>query len=729
MLAGRLFVLTVVQGERHSERAEERLDTERFLPTWRGRLLDRNGRVIAEDVASYDAAVSYSFAKGTWATERAEEEARQALGKAKWRLLKKDERERAIAERLPKWRAEQARVVAALASRGGLPPDALQSRLAEIATRIDTTAASVHARTLAKRKERGLSLDVAAEPIREMREFHAVVSNVPPETANEFRKLSDQCPGGLIVIDAARRNNAWATVDIEIARDQLPRPIRTSVPLVMRMSDPLDSLRGSVRREVWAEDERRRPFERTLADGSVEIDLGGYRAGSDSIGARGFERRFEDELRGNRGQVSRRLDTDTEDRIEPKPGADVRVSIDAELQACVQAALDPRLGLTKVQSWQSHSSDLHPGEALPAAAVIVEVDSGEVLAAASTPTPEIVAASGTFVISANTANLNRALDGIYPPGSIVKPLVYLAGVAEGVVDESETIACNGHYFKDRKDVARCWIYRQQYKFATHSAPSGGPLAVENAIAYSCNIYFYTVAERLGAQRLCEWFTRFGLGANGGHVPSPAEAKAIDDRHDVFSTISLGIGQGALTVTPLELASAFAVIARGGRVLPPAWRRGENLGREAASESGRLPLFTTAVARTLEGLRRVTADPKGTANHMTYPDGARDPIIDVPGVRLWAKTGTAEAPPLKLDRDHDGTPESIATDADHAWCVALVGDDLSPGPRYAIAVLIEHGGGGGRTSGPVMAAVIRALVKQGYLGPRSGSPAIGVGAVR
>ena len=616
-----------------------------------------------------------------------------------------------------------------MARRGRLSPKELDARLADIASRIDAIAASVHARTLAKRKERGLSLDVNPEPIREMREFHALVRNIPTETANELRKISDQCPGGLLVIDGARRSTALASVDVEIERDQLPRPIRTSVPLVMQLTDPLDSLRGSVRREVWAEDEKRRPFERTLADGSVEIDLGGYRAGADSIGARGFERRFEGELRGTRGQVSRRLDTDTQVRVDPKPGMDVRVSIDAQLQARVQAALDPRLGLTRVQSWQSHSASLRIGDALPAAAVIVDVESGEILAAASTPTPEIVATPGPYVISAETANINRAIHGAYPPGSIVKPLVYLAGVAEGVVGETEKIACSGHYFKERTDVARCWIYRKQYQFATHSSRVNGPLDIENAIARSCNIYFYTVAERLGAQRLCEWFTRFGLGTLGGHVPSPADAEAIDDRHDVFAAVSLGIGQGALTVTPLELASAYATIARGGRVLPPTWRRGENLGSNDPSEATRLPLPPTAVARALDGLRRVASESYGTAHHMEYGDRSRDPIIDVAGVRLWAKTGTAEAPPMKLDRDRDGTPESIATDADHAWCVALVGDDLSPRPRYAIAVLIEHGGGGGRTSGPVMAAVIRALVKEGYLGPQSDRAVIGVGAVR
>lgn len=732
VLAVRLFVLTVVDGEGLADRAEQRLDTERLLPTWRGKLLDRKGRVIAEDVASYDAAVSYELAKGTWVRERAVEAARQAIGKAKWRALPAAARERAADDRMPEWQEAQARLFAALATRGGLSRSELEGKLHEIASRIDARAAAIHRQTLASRRERGLSVDIAPEPIREMREFHPVLRDLPTETANELRRLADACPGGIAIVDASRRSRAWETTEVEIPRDHLPRPVRASVPLVMQLADPLDALRGSIRRETWQEDLRRRPFERTLPDGTRAIDLGGYRAGTDSVGARGFERQFEDELRGTRGQVMRRLDTEEEVRVEPIPGRDVRLSIDAQLEVRVQAALDPRLGLTRVQSWQSHSDVLRIGDALPAAAVIIEVATGEVLAAASTPTPEVVAMPGPFVVGAATASLNRALDGAYPPGSIVKPLVYLAGVTEGAVGESEEIRCDGHFFKERTDVARCWIYRSQYKFATHSGRTGGPLAIEDAIARSCNIYFYTVASRLGAARLCNWYTRFGLGTMGGHVPTPEDAAGLDAHHDTFSTVALGIGQGSLTVTPLELASAYAMLARGGSVLSPSWRHvlvPHEAGAVGTAPTPRAPLSPTAVSRALEGLRRVVSEPYGTANHMDYGDGSRDPILDVPAVKLWAKTGTAEAAPLKIDRDGDGIAEGTGTDADHAWCVALVGDEYSTSPRYAVAVIVEHGGGGGRTSGPVMAAVIRALVSEGYLAPQSPLPIADAGAVR
>ncbi len=727
VLAVRLFVLTVVDGSALADRAEQRLDTERLLPTWRGKLLDRKGRVIAQDVASYDAAVSYELAKGTWVRERAVEAARQAIGKAKWRALPAPSRERAADERMPEWQEAQARLLGALANRGGLSRSELEGKLHEIASRIDARAAAVHDRTLASRKERGLSVDIAPEPIREMREFHPVLRDLPTETANELRRLADACPGGIAIVDAGRRSNAWETTEVEIPRDHLPRSIRTSVPMVMSLADPLDSLRGSVRRETWEADLRRRPFERTLPDGTTAVDLGGYRAGADSVGHRGFEQRFEDELRGLRGQVTKHLDTAEEFRIDPKPGADVRVSIDAQLQARVQAALDPRLGLTQVQEWQSPKAPMSMGDALPAAAVIIEVATGEVLAAASTPTPDIAATSGSFVLAADDANLNRALKGAYPPGSIVKPLVYLAGVAEGAIAEGESISCDGHFLKERKDVARCWIYRPPH-FATHSGRTGGPLAIEEALARSCNIYFYTVASRLGATRLCDWYTRFGLGTMGGQVPTPKAAAALDARHDTFSTVALGIGQGSLTVTPLELASAYAMLARGGSVIAPQWRhggQGSGIGGSAAVPTPRAPLSPTAVARVLEGLRCAVAEHYGTAHHMENGD----PILDVPSVKLWAKSGTAEAPPGKLDRNGDGVPDGTVTDADHAWCVALVGDEYSPSPRYAIAVIVEHGGSGGRTSGPVMAAVIRALVNEGYLGPRPLTPIADAGAVR
>ncbi len=706
LLVVRLFTLTVVQGSALAHAAEERLDVESLLPTWRGRLLDRKGQVLAQDVASYDAAASYPLAKGTWAAERARAQAKSDAAK-NWRKLTQPQRDALIALLLPAWQEKQTALLTVLSTRAGIAPSELQERLDAIASRIDAQGAAVFRRQRESRRALGQSTDVTPEPIREMREMHVIFQDVSSETARELRKIADLYPGAIEIVDSARRQQQWESREVEFARDHLPRPIRTSSEYVFKLDGALDQLVGSTRDETWKGDLERRPFERTNEDGRTEIDLGGYRAGRDTVGARGFERQFEDQLRGSRGQSIRRLDSSTQERIEPVPGKDVTVSIDAELQLRVQAALDPRCGLTSVQSWHTHSDALSTGEALPAAAVIVDVATGEVLAAASTPLPGTRAASGRTPMGSESASINRAIEAAYPPGSLVKPLVYLAAVAEGVVGEDERIECNGHFFKDRTDAARCWIYREKYKLTTHTKITGGPLGVEEALARSCNIYFYTLANRLGAAHLCEWYRRFGLGTMGGRVPTPEAATLVDARKDQFSTVSLGIGQGPVTVTPLELANAYAMIARGGSVRPPTFLRGEG------SMTAVFPFSPTSVARVLDGLRAVTSESYGTGHHMDYGDGSHDPIIEAPGVSVWAKTGTAEAPPLKIDRDGDGVVERTVTDADHAWCAALVAKQGEQVPRYAIAVLVEHGGGGGRTAGPVMGAVIRALTSEGY----------------
>lgn len=725
LLAIRLFTLTVVQGSAFAQAAEERLDVEKLLPTWRGKLLDRKGRVLSEDVPSYDVAVSYSLAKGMWARERAESSARADAGSG-WRKLKQLQRDEKIAQALPEWEQQQASLVEILATRSGVSQGEFEKNLNAIAAQIDEQAAAVFRRQIETRRARGQSLDVKPEPIREMHEMHVVFRDVVNEIAFEMRKLSDAYPGAIEIVDAVQRQTPWKCAEVEVPRANLPRPIRTSIPLVLKMDGALDQIVGSVRDEAWKEDLERRPFERTLEDGTTEVDLGGYRASRDTVGSRGMEKKFEDDLRGIRGESVRRLDSSQEDRTEPTPGKDVTLSIDAQLQMRVQAALDPRTGLTSVQSWHTHSDALSIGEALPAAAVIIDVATGEVLAAASTPLPQDQKRGGRSSMASETASINRAIEAAYPPGSLVKPLVYLAAVTEGLLREDEKIECNGHFFKDRTDAARCWIYRERYKFTTHTKLTGGPLGVEEALARSCNIYFYTLANRLGAKRLCEWYGRFGLGTLGGTIPSAKAAALVDSRHDQFSAVSLGIGQGPMTVTPLEMANAYAILARGGSVRSPSFLSGGN------KTSAVYTFSPTAVSRALDGLHRVVSESYGTGNHMDYGDGSHDAIIDTPGVRVWAKTGTAEAPPLKVDRDQDGVIERTVTDADHAWCATLVANEGDTTARYAIAVIVEHGGGGGRTAGPVMGAVIRALVSEGYLigdGTRNAREQVNAGAVR
>jgi penicillin-binding protein 2 len=124
----------------------------------------------------------------------------------------------------------------------------------------------------------------------------------------------------------------------------------------------------------------------------------------------------------------------------------------------------------------------------------------------------------------------------------------------------------------------------------------------------------------------------------------------------------------------------------------------------------------AVKRALEGLRQSVEAGHGTAHHVRYGDGTTEPIFQVPGVRVWGKTGTAQAPPLRLDQDGDGRGDRTVSGLDHAWFVGLAGDRADSVPRYAIAVVVEHGGSGGKTAGPVAEQVVHALLDEGYLGP-------------
>jgi penicillin-binding protein 2 len=750
IVSARLAWLTLVRSDELSVRAVERLDVERYLPSWRGRILDRKGRVLAEDVPSYDIAVTYPFATGEWVRRKAEDSARREAGRAAWRQMDASAREAAIARHRDDWKARESELMRALSSAMGISERDLESRLAEIVSTTERRASAVWARQRQRRIERGEPADRAPEPIREMVEPHVLVEGVPDALAFEMRRLADTMPGGVEVIDSTRRSYPWSSIEVEVDRSALPGHLRSSHPLTLRIDGAFDFVVGAMRDEVWQEDLERRPFERRDAQGMLDVDLGGYRAGRDAVGARGVERSAEDALRGLRGFVRRRVDTGSEERVEPVPGTDVTLSIDAALQARVQAALDPRTGLAQVQPWhagwrngQPRKGPLPVGTALAAAAVIVDIESGDVVAMASTPTPADAGELSDAERARRDPFIDRAAGGIYPPGSILKPLVYLAAVKEGVCREDEAFACNGHYFPGQPDVARCWIYRPHYGMATHSQKVGGPLGIEQSLARSCNITFYTLAARLGSRRMTAWYRDFGLGVApgsglgrevlgtdgsartvgeaAGSLPSPELLDRLESRGDAFTPILLGIGQGPLAWSPLQAANAYAAMARGGVWMPP--RLIIDGAGPVQRPSRDLELSDSAIARALEGLRRSVAESYGTGHHVEVSPGVQEPTVSVPGVKVWGKTGTAQSGALRVDIDEDGQVDSTITDADHAWFVGLAGSERDGRPRFAVAVLVEHGGGGGRTAGPVAAAVIRALVAEGYLGSSRARQAI------
>ncbi len=718
VLTGQMVRLSVVEGSERLAAAEAKLDLRRYLPTHRGQIVDRHGRVLAIDRASYDVAVQYEVITSAWPRNRAAAEAKKAAGGNRWRAMSPEQREEAINKCLPKWEAKCVLLWAEICRLGKVSPDEVQARLDAIKADVQTMAAVVwEQQRLDERIKYGITddqeHDFKTTPIREQTESHVVLPRVPDEVAFVFRKLDQQLPGMIEVQDSRRREYPWLNAEVILDRASLPKPIRSDHPMTVRVAGVADHILGSVREEVWAQDIERRPFHDPKTKKVVDLD--GYRRG-DIVGARGVENVFEDALRGRRGEVIERRDTGVQSRIEPTPGTDVRLTIDVLLQARVQAILSHQLGLTVVQPWH-HNAALPVGTPLNAAAVVIEVETGEILAMVSIPTVAMGELMSAEEAALNQWLVNRPVEAIYPPGSIIKPIVLAAAVTEGVHNLGSAIECTGHYFEDKKDAARCWIYREKNGFATH-----GSLHASEALGKSCNIFFYTLADRLGMDGLIKWFGYFGMGSpldvgllhtqvdsdgrvrrlgeSAGDVPSSARIADIRRNGQLTSAEAfMGIGQGPISWTPVQAANAYAMLARGGVVRDATLVSNDPRGsRPQRCED--LHLSWDLVATALEGLRQSVMERYGTGHHITYDDQTEERIINAEHVTVWAKTGTAQW--------------DIIRRLDHSWFVGLVGPQATGKPMHAIAVIVENGGSGGRCAGPVANQIVRALQAEGYL---------------
>ena len=270
---------------------------------------------------------------------------------------------------------------------------------------------------------------------------------------------------------------------------------------------------------------------------------------------------------GPRGEARSKVSSgaEPEKRIDPIPGKDVKLTLDVALQHDLyNALLDPAKHLLRGQDANDTKNHF-------VALVIMSLD-GQVLSMISLPTydPNQIDALRAQ-LNADEANrplANRALEG-YQPGSTVKPLLASAALTEGVITPETTITCNGYLFPNRPGSFRCSIYVETNGRVTH-----GPLQLEDAIAQSCNIYFYNVGRMLGLEKLSHWFDLYGLGRDtgfelresNGFIPT-TQALADPDAAKTES-LFLGIGQGRVNATPLQMANAYATLLRGGLDIAP-----------------------------------------------------------------------------------------------------------------------------------------------------------------
>jgi penicillin-binding protein 2 len=436
-------------------------------------------------------------------------------------------------------------------------------------------------------------------------------------------------------------------------------------------------------------------FEKMSAEERAKVNPLDYESG-DTLGATGLERAWESYLRGQRGWEKRVVDAygryrtgpeaerllDPPVKQPPIPGRDLRLTIDAELMQAIDRAMRP-----------------HPSGAV----VVVDVRTGRLLASYSKPDFDPNDLSGgvgrarvreTFErLSKDPLRpmLDKTMSGAFQPGSTFKPFTALAALQDKLIDPDVTERCDGYIQLGKRisDIKHC----------THVH---GRVDMRQAIAVSCNIYFFKAGQTVGLDRISRIAEDFGLGARTGIGINPEAPGRVPTRgwyalhyRGQFRpgfTLNSAIGQGDNTVTPLQLAFAYAALANGGTVYMPQIVRAIETSDGAVVQDfpprvrHKVNIKPENMQRVVDGLWSVVNDPRGTA----WP--VRDPALDLAG-----KTGTAQN---GLRAKGEG---SAFRDRDHAWFAAF---SPSKAPEVAVIVLLEHGGSGPTQAAPVAFQIVR-----------------------
>lgn len=412
----------------------------------------------------------------------------------------------------------------------------------------------------------------------------------------------------------------------------------------------------------------------------------GY-AMNDIVGKFGLEQAFEAQLRGTPGtkdvELSQsgkiisenwHLNTETGEEMTPSPGENVMLTLDIKLQEVVEEALARHIpGLTE--------------ESEKGACVITDM-SGGVLALASYPTydPAVYYTDYNALLADPLSPLlNRGLQGLYAPGSTFKMAVAAGALNEGVITPTEKILDTGRYkrFQRVQDQPMCWIYRQYGR--THGYEN-----VSEAIRDSCNVFFYETGMRLGIARIDQYAAMFGLGETTGlelyeekgAVAGPETSAKHDQPWYDGDTMYAAIGQGNTQVTPIQLANYIATLVNGGHHYPT-----HLLKTVKSSDFSRVVEDYQPVARDEIGLEQSSIDAVKRGMGMLASEGSVASYFRNLPVQVGAKTGTAQV-----------AKESEA----NAIFVAFAPYD---DPEIAISIVVERGG-----SGTYVAAIAQEILE-------------------
>tara|TARA_R110002110_G_scaffold3104_9_gene15923 strand:+ start:2117 stop:4000 length:1884 start_codon:yes stop_codon:yes gene_type:complete len=413
------------------------------------------------------------------------------------------------------------------------------------------------------------------------------------------------------------------------------------------------------------------------------LKLPGFR-----IGKEGIEKTYDRELRGLAGsshvevnaygRVIRELSKDP-----GKAGSEVVLTLDMDIQ---------RFAWNRLK-----------GES--ASSVVLDIHTGDVISFVSAPAydPNLFNMGlstqqwASLVENPHKPLINKALAGMYPPGSTFKMIVAMAAMKAGI-DPKHRVVCPGYYSLGGHDFY-CW------KKGGH-----GALDMHNGIKQSCDVFFYDTAKRIGIDAIADMAKQFGLGSvygfevpgeKPGLVPTPAWKRAVKgEPWHQGETVIAGIGQGYLLATPLQLAVMAARIANGGLAIVPRLTRAIGGELQPVPQPPRVDISPEAISVVQGGMNGVSNEIGGTAY--------RSRIVEA-GMELAGKTGTAQVRRISRAERQSGVLKNEDLEwrrRDHALFVCFAPVQA---PRYAMSVVIEHGGSGSGAAAPVARDIMREVL--------------------
>lgn len=404
------------------------------------------------------------------------------------------------------------------------------------------------------------------------------------------------------------------------------------------------------------------------------------------IGKSGIEKYLEKALRGESGNLKLEVNAYGRimkeiERVDGIPGKDVQLTIDSRLQQKAFELFGEESG----------------------AAVLLDVHTGEILAFVSAPSfdPNMMTQGlstedwNALLHNERNPLTDKAISGQYSPGSTFKMIVALAALEAGVIKPETRTYCAGKMFLGNH-AFHCW------KKEGH-----GHLNVVEALQHSCDIFFYETAQKLGIEKIANMARRFGLGSKiniglenekAGLIPDKEwKLRRFGEPWQQGESLISGIGQGYILTTPLQLATMTARLVNGGYEIKPTFLK---VSDGEKSKIKKIDVSPANLELIKEGMYAVVNKPGGTAWRSQF---------DYHGQRMGGKTGTTQVRRITMKERREG----IKKESELPWRLRnhalFVGYAPHDNPKYAVAVLVEHGGGGSSVAAPLAGKILREAI--------------------